>query len=208
MNPFKKSLISKPRTLAHGKGPAVAPEDTHASVDSIPRYRELLLQRDVSKRSVEESNTKLCTEYTSFEARNSTAKADYALLRKRFQDKEQEELALQEIAGTQARELEAAVGELRRVMGDEAYERWESSRGATAKSRPTAPAALLEVSKPILKDYISVSRPSMQPLRNGTINAVAGPSKLHGGSGHKDTIPEASEIGSGRSRVEWNLLQL
>ncbi|KAJ7722512.1 hypothetical protein B0H16DRAFT_1896123 [Mycena metata] len=193
MNTLKSKI--RPGKAASENPPA--PREQNDISVPPPRYVELLRRRNDTKPALDITNLAVQAEYERMEQNNANKRAELTRMKELLSEEEEEQSALETTASANAVELDTLITRLRQAMGEEEYKRWDASRDVAPEAKLTAPPALKTVSQSLVpKDHVEVSRPATQPLRGGQVNAIAGPSKIRGG-GYTDTIPEASEIGTG-----------
>ncbi|KAJ7443327.1 hypothetical protein B0H11DRAFT_2345210 [Mycena galericulata] len=86
------------------------------------------------------------------------------------------------------------------VLGEEMHMKLIRGRAMDGKTRPTLPKGMQNVKGAAIREYIrgperEEAEGSNAPARRAA--TAAGKRKIYGGGGHADTVPTASEIGSG-----------
>ncbi|KAJ7131975.1 hypothetical protein C8R46DRAFT_1140866 [Mycena filopes] len=200
LNPSTPSL-----DVLHFSGPPVHQDPVPAppTSNSIANIAGLIVERDSAMNIFETKNELIETQYDIIQQEINE-------LERNLQDEKTVLARIQAEAATAAaneaanhRKVLALKAEIEAEIGSEKFSRWDESRGGNYKPRPALPVALEGVSGNVLKEYLVIKRPASQPVGDGHV--LAGPaakpaarsSKLRGGAGLDDSVPHASEIGSG-----------
>ncbi|KAJ7470938.1 hypothetical protein FB451DRAFT_1176140 [Mycena latifolia] len=185
------------RVTGPSKLPNILPPTSPKSdelLDEKP-YARLIRNREEAKLSIDSANAALAAQFTQLATRNDEIQEEIYQKAARLEQEEAAERVLAEAAAQNSITIGGLVEELKAEVGADRYDLWNKSRGVAMKTKPTLPVALAGVSGAVLKDYFEVDRPAAQPFGNGLVEAVepakGHSSKIRGGGGYEDVIPES-----------------
>ncbi|KAJ7116713.1 hypothetical protein C8R44DRAFT_880071 [Mycena epipterygia] len=165
-------------------------------------YVKILEDRDTAKLFILQANSTLASELYHLQSQNSRMEEEHSIMSQFVLDEEAEAEELMDLVAENSVQIRTLAQDLEEVMGSERYHLWDHSRGSISKTKPTLPAVLQGVSGRTLKDCLTVDRPAVQPYRNRLVETApessnGRSSKMRGGVGYEDVIPESSEVGMG-----------
>ncbi|KAJ6509752.1 hypothetical protein DFH09DRAFT_1435701 [Mycena vulgaris] len=194
-------LLSKSVPLNPENSTPAFSQITHQGFGHSERpYEEVLRARDAARLALSNTNITLTSQLSELSARNDSLRGEYL---QRMTLLKAEEAAGRSVAAEIAEndsQISNLVEDLQAIMGTERYNSWNDSRGVASKAKPSLPTAMEGVVGSALKDYFEINRPAFQPLGNGQVVAAperASSSKMRGGGGFEDVIPDSSEVGMG-----------